>query len=340
MHESKNTLRPSILPFCVDIVNRIEKRSRKTAQLVAQVAEKQADMLEKTNDTATVESVNTAHTKVRFTIRIDRSELRLSCAPDSNAYVDLKWESGGFMTSTTLGTQGISTVVGSVSGVTASLSHEFAERGRSCIEAGAKDMALSITLHPQQTAREGKGLSIVLDTQLVGQFRLDAFSAWLIFRSVWIDNAPKLDTPLRNAIPEAAEHTKEHSKEATNQSTKSAREEPGSKLAVAGLFRFRAIDFDADIAISQTKLSITPVILRTISNGEHTEVDLKIGCTKVYAEGDVSGELCSEGIVFNTVRQSSRAQNKAHSTVLAMSINADVLSGKLFLGEMNILRFK
>lgn len=240
------------------------------------------------------------------------------------------------MASTSLGGDESSTVAGSISGVTASLSHEFAEQGRSCIEAGAKDLAFSVT-HCSDIGRLEQGLSVVLDTQLAGQFRLDAFSAWLIFTSVWIDNAPKLDIPLRTAIPEAASSDNVNPTPAPAMCDTRGSQQ---KLAVAALVRFRTIDFDAEVAVSQVKLEITPVVLRTISNGEKTEVELKIGTTKVTAQGDISGNLCSDRLVFNTIRRSSRASEESESTVLSMSIDAGDLRGNLLLGGTNIFRFQ
>ncbi len=279
---------------------------------------------------STIQAIANAPTgrcHLRVTLRIDRSELRLSCAPDSNAYVDLKWESGGFLASTTIGCKDISTIAGSVSGVTASLSHEFAEQGRSCIEAGAKDMAFSVTVCPG-TYGGDEGMSVVLDTQISAEFRLEAFSAWLIFVSVWIKNAPKLDIPLRAAIPEAA---------SSDFAPPAAVE---SKMALAALIRFRSIDFDANIAVSQAKLEMTPLTLRTVSDGERTEIDLRIGTTQISAQGEISGDVRSESLVVTTTRRSSRATDSAEATVLKLSIHGGDLSGNLFLADTNILRFQ
>lgn len=241
--------------------------------------------------------------------------------------MDLRWESGGFLVSTTLGSEGVSSVIGSISGVKASLSHEFAEEGRSCIEASAKDLAFSVTLCPGAIDNVQKGLSVVLDTQLSAEFRLEAFSAWLIFTSVWIDNAPKLDLPLRTAIPEAA----------ASPPLPVAHDQP--KMAVAVIARLRSVDFNANISVSRAKLELTPIILRTLSNGERTEIDLRIGTTSITARGDISGDLCSESLVFSTIRRSSRASASSDPTVLSMSIDAGDLSGNLFLGDTNIVRF-
>jgi len=344
VHESRNTLRPTVLPFFVDLVNRVERRhQRKPRKSSLAAAERKAELVAASVSESTLHVIAPAPgstIRLRVTLRIDRSELRLSCAPDSNAYVDLKWESGGFMTSCSMGGDELSTIAGSISGVTASLSHEFAERGRSCVEAGAKDMAFSVAYCPGSEGGE-KGISVVLDTQLSGQFRLDAFSAWLIFISVWIDNAPKLDVPLRAAIPEAASTSNMAVTAAASQQTVADRnEEQRPKMGVAAIVRFRTIDFDANIAVTRAKLEITPIVLRTISNGEKTAVDLQIGTTKITAKGDISGNLCSDKLVFNTMRRSSRASEETQPTVLSMSIDAGDLRGNLFLGEINILRFQ
>jgi len=268
----------------------------------------------------------TGRCQLQVTLRIDRSELRFSCAPDSNAYVDLKWESGGFLASTTIGGEELTTMAGTVSGVTASLSHEFAEQGRSCIEAGAKDMAFSVSICPQTRNGHQKGLSIILDTQISALFRLEAFSAWLIFVSMWVENSPKLNVPLR-ALPDAA-------------IASTPVPVVQRKLAVAALVRFRSVEFDANITVSKARLAMTPITLRTISNGERTEVDFRIGVTQVTGRGDISGNLRSESLVFTTSRRSSRASSSNEATVLELSIQGGDLSGNLSLAETSILRFQ
>ncbi|WWD22731.1 hypothetical protein CI109_107224 [Kwoniella shandongensis] len=270
---------------------------------------------------------HTERIQVRVTLRIDKSKLRLSCGHDSNAYVDLKWESGGFMASGLIGGgDSRATVAGTVSGVTAYLRHEFAEEGRSCIEAGAKDMSFSVGYCPDNIHGH-KGLSIVLDTLLSAQFRLEQFSAWLTFAAVWIDSAPKLDLPPKSTIMEAA----------TTPSHTSAVHLP--KLAIAALVRFRSVDFDTNIGVTNARLEMTPIVLRTLSNGEKAEVDLKIGVTQITARGDISGDIKSESLVFHTTRQSSRAVANSDPTVLSMSIDAGDLIGSLSLQDLKVFRF-
>ncbi|KIR39832.1 hypothetical protein I307_02554 [Cryptococcus deuterogattii 99/473] len=263
--------------------------------------------------------------QVRVTLRIDKSELRLSCASDSNAYVDLKWKSGGFFASTIIGDGSKATVAGTVSGVRAYLRHEFAE-GKSCIEAGAKDMAFSID-YGFESLTDRKYLSIVLDSSLSAQFRLEQFSAWLAFAAVWLDNAPSLELPSRPPLVEASS------------SSPSVHTASTPRVTVNALVRFRTVDFDTNIGVTNAKLEMTPVVLRTSSNGVKAELELNLGVTQITAKGDISGEIRSESLVFRTNHQSSRGEAPNDRTVLNLSIDAGTLSSNLSLQEVSVIRF-
>ncbi|OCF34831.1 hypothetical protein I316_03376 [Kwoniella heveanensis BCC8398] len=336
VHESRNSLRPTILPFFVQVINRMEDRARHRDRMTTMAMSTPQTSSETPQQTPSIEQTAPASTslkapsdkiRLRVTLRIDKSRLRFSCAPDSNAYADLKWESGGFLASTTIGDDEAATVAGTVSGVTAYLRHEFAEEGQSCIEAGTKNLAFSIAYCPHCETRQ-RGLSVVLDTQLSAQFRLEQFSAWLTFAAVWIESAPPLDLPPKSALVEAATTP-------SNQVPIL----PRQQLAIAALIRFRSVEFNANVGVTSAKLEVTPIVLHTLSNGEKTEVDLKIGVSKITAKGDISGEIRSEQLTFRTMRQSSRSASNIVPTVLSMTIDAGDLTGRLFLQEMAVLRF-
>ena len=330
----------------MELTNRVQQRVRQNNHSKPSLAKEPKPVSEPltaalSDSTLQIIAPSKGAVEVRVSLRIDRSELRFSCAPDSNAYVDLKWESGGFLATTTLGRSGVSTVAGSISDITSTLSHEFAERGNTCIEAGAKDMAFAVTLCPGEGSGQS-GLSVVFDTQLSGQFRLDAFSSWLIFIAVWVDNAPQLDMLDHHdsVVASSAGTPAIEIPASTASEVVAPHHTHRHKLAVAILARFRSIDFDANIGVSRTHLEISPILLRTSSNGERTEVDVRIGTTKVSAKGDISGELTSQSLVFNTMRRSSRASSDFDATVLSMAIEGGDLSGSLFLADTNILRFQ
>ncbi|KLT40822.1 hypothetical protein CC85DRAFT_287095 [Cutaneotrichosporon oleaginosum] len=327
VHESHNVLHPTILPFFVDVVTRVERRAKCRPDPMEQPKPSPESALPITERALErIAEAPTGKLRLRVTLRIDRSELRLSCAPDSSAFVDLKWESGGFVASTLLGGKDTTTLSGSVSGVTAYLSHEFAEQGQGCIEAGAKDLVFNLALCDADAVQDSqqRGLSIVVDTQVGVKFRLDAFSAWLIFMAVWVDAAPKFEV-----------------KKPTESPTIPVNPVASSKLGVAVVMRFRSIDFDANVSVTQARLEMTPIIINTVSDGERSKLDLSIGTTLVTAEGDISGNLRSESLKFSTVRRSTRATiQPGDSQLLQMKIEGGDLSGNLFIADTNIVRFQ
>nr|ODN85117.1 hypothetical protein L203_05068 [Cryptococcus depauperatus CBS 7841] len=329
VHESRNLLRPTILPFFVQLFNRM--KSRPNHDRMGSDMNHLLDTLNTSPNNSNNSpfhrpvSHSTARIQVRITLRIDKSELRLSCAPDSNAYADLKWQSGGFLASTTIGGGSKATIAGSISGVTASIRHEFAE-GKSCIEAGAKDMAFSIDF--DHTNSSGlKSLSIILDSQLSGQFQLEQFSAWLTFAAVWLDDASKIGMPSRPTI------------NGVMLNPSSVQSLPAARTAVAVIIRFRTVDFNAKLGVTNAKLQMAPVVLRTFSDGTKTNVILDLGVTEIKASGDISGEIRSDSLIFKTTRWSFRDSSVKDPTVLSMSIDAGLLSASLSLQELSVITF-
>lgn len=325
VHESHNVLHPTILPFFVDVVTRVERRAESRTdpvELPKPSPESAMPITERALER--IADAPTGKLRLQVTLRIDRSELRLSCAPDSSAFVDLKWESGGFVASTLLGGKDTTTLAGSVSGVTAYLSHEFAEQGQGCIEAGAKDLVFNLTLCDADSDSQQRGLSVIVDTQVAVKFRLDAFSAWLIFMAVWVDAAPKFEIKKPAEAPNIPVNPV-----------------ASTKLSVAVLVRFRSIDFDANVSVTQARLEMTPIVIKTVSDGERSTLKLSIGTTLVTAEGDIFGNLRSESLQFSTVRRSTRATIQSNdSQLLQMKIEGGDLSGNLFIADTNIVRFQ
>lgn len=361
VHESKNVLRPTILPFFTELVSRIERRAksrvatgRTSAQETpapSQISNRSPelpllDVGERTDRAmAKVEDAPTGKIRLRVTLRIDKSELRLSCKDDSSAYLDLKWESGGFVAATLLGGKQTTTLAGTVSGVTVFLSHEFATEGQGCIEGGAKDLAFSVALCSEEGNRE-RGLSIVVDTGVSAEFQLAGLSAWLEFACVWIENAPKLDVSNKDAPPSSMTSTSaaltSTSSASTVHTSTNGSAPVRSKLGVAALVRFRSIEINAKLPVTHAQLKMAPIVLRTVTDGEETELALTVGETTIRAEGEVSGNVTSESLKFHTIRRSSRsaASFAADPTVLKMSIDGGDLRGAAFIGDNNIVRFR
>lgn len=239
----------------------------------------------------------------------------------------MRWESGGFIASTTIGAEEISTFAGSVSGVSIVLGHEQA-LGESCIEASGKDLAFSV-IHTPRWRDDQAGISVVVDTRISAQFRLPQFSAWLTFKAIWLDSA-EIDNSLISAVGEPTSAPIILPPVTT----------PDRKhIGLAILARFQAIDFDADVTVSHPKLKIHPVVLHTLSNGTRTRVDLQVGKIEVIAEGDISGAISANNFSFQTLRKSTRATEDLDPQLLCLELHTGDFRGSIFLGTTNIARY-
>jgi hypothetical protein len=385
VHESKNTLQPTILLFTGEVISHLDERSEKKRLAAAAaaaygrpalhavaVSPKLSPALSTAKlsprlstralpDTPSVSSFTdraveriaespTGKLRVRVTLRIDSSKLRLSCANSlMETYLDLKWASGGFSVATLLGGHDPTTLVGTVSGVGAELSYDFKDRPHH-ITAATKDLAFTVTM----TSGNSRSLSVVLDTELSIQFDLLALNAWLIFKAGWIDNAPKMASFATPAVPSTPQnphmphlphlphsHASNMSRASSSPHTPAiiVASPPRAKLGIAVLVRLRTVDFEAKLGVTTAQLKLWPIVVRTVSNGEMTTLEATIGKTQITAEGQIWGDVTSDGIKFKTVRRSSRATGTSDPTVLSIIIVAALLTGNMFIGDSNIVGF-
>lgn len=316
IHGSQNDLRPSILPFFVDIAKLVEIRAKEKSK--SKMDKRPSIGHDPAPHAPSLSSAKAkAVTRVSATLRIDQSKLRLF-EPESRAYVDIEWLSGGFFAKMAIGTDENMTFAGTVTGVTTELSNANAPEN-ACIRATARDMVASVVYAPKWRD-DHAGVSIVFDTKVSAHFALDQLNSWLTFMAVWGDNAPSMTPPIAAALVDPnAPHVPVH------------RHLEKRSMGLAIVARIQAIEFDANAGITQAKLTIQPIVLQTISDGYRTKIDVRIGETKVAATGQISGLVRSEYLHFAFDRRSSRAVRQTDPELLNMSIHAGQLSGNLFM---------
>lgn len=339
IHESRNEVKPSLIPFIVDLVRRIrhhpndlEDTTQPLVGTAAPTPASEADTTVNAGETAlqAIAHAPTGRLKVRSTLRIDQSELKFSCGSSldnlSDAILNLTWESGGFVASTTLGGDEVTSVAGTITGVTIQLRHEHAGPEKNCIQAGAKDMAFTLAYCPSARYNGQRGLSFVFDSSVSAQFRLDAYSAWLCFMAVWVDDVWKFGTPAKPIAEDTVD-------------TSPATSAYSVRLGIVVLARFRSIDFDVSLPVTRAQLKIAPLVLRTMADGQKTDLGVQIGEMSLHAKGDLSGDITSKRLVMHSIRQSSRTKDMDGPSVLAISIDGGELSGSAYLGHTRIILF-
>lgn len=332
IHESTNTVAPTILPFIVGLINRIRSQP-KTDDQADEAEDGEASDKTDTDAEAThvgesalkaIAKAPTGRLRLRASLRIDQSTLTFKSSSDA-ALLDLTWSSGGLVASTTLGADQVTSFAGTITGVAVNLRGSF-DRGQSCLTAGAQDMAFTMAYCPAERDGESAGLSFVFDTSIAAQFRLELYYAFLIMSTEWIDNAPKLAR--RPTAPD------------DESIAAAARPAPKLHLAVSAVARIRQVDFDTDLTVSKAKLCIKPVMIQTTSNGEETRIEVQLGTTSLQAGGQIHGDITSQSLVLRSTRRSSRARERNAPSILSMTIEGGHLAGHALMDGQSVLRFE
>ncbi|THU95661.1 hypothetical protein K435DRAFT_829044 [Dendrothele bispora CBS 962.96] len=289
IHSSRNTLRPTLLPFFTDIVSLVETRLRtvsEQSQLPAVAASKDA-----INYTDSIESqTSPSSLQISFSLRIDQSRLELTCYPDVNVVAALNWDSGGFMVTASPGARKV-TFSGSVAGLTIGLKHGFLSED--CVRLDARNLAFSVTFGKMDTEqnRTISSISFVLDTEFLGGVKFSRLQDILCFKAVWLDRIPLFNTTENHADPTVSAAT----------SLDSLKQE----FTTLVLIRIRQIKLEIDLgqSISSVVLHLENSVLRSKFTQASNEVSLCVRHVSAAARGNVAGYADVSNCVFQTVRR-------------------------------------
>lgn len=342
IHESTNTLDPSVSPFIVDLMNRVRARaasgtdsdqSDSLKPLVPTTGEqKHPEPMAETTETVpiggnvlkAIAHAPTGLVKLVATLRIDQSTLTFKSESDTSI-LDLTWSSGGLVFSTTFGAERATTIAGNVTGVALNLRGKY-ERDKSCLTAGAEDLVFTV-IHFPAGVYDQQGWSIVVDTSISSQFRLGFYYALLALEAEWIDNAPeRAKPPIVNV-----------SAQALSTAIGPRRKAPE---AIVIAVRVRQIEFDAEVAVSRVKLKISPLTINAISDGENQKIEVRLGQTELKANGQISGVVTSDSLAVHAARRSSRAREHDSASLLNLSIHGGDLAGHVSIGTKSVAQFK
>ena len=308
LHSSKNTIRPSILPFVTETTRQIEER------LASQPVERRASTARglpvAPNDVLPNQSKIIQATELTFSLSIDESQFELTCLPDVNVLAGVHWKSGGFLLRLTPGAREFG-LVGSVENLTMRLRHGYLVED--CLNASARNLTFSVDLR----ALEEQGnlinhLSIIAGSEVDGSVRFGRLQDVLCFNAVWLDRIPVLDV-LAKTSP------------ATSTTSLPAESVPSRRtpLVTSVLVQLETIHFEVDMghAITKVALDLRPVVLRTRLSDDFSEISFTSEEVKLDAVRSISGQISLPSISFETVRRRHMAPDSQGSALLKLLIH-------------------
>ncbi|EMD37359.1 hypothetical protein CERSUDRAFT_114033 [Gelatoporia subvermispora B] len=302
IHSSENTLRPTLLPFITDLVERVEYRMRQASwRTTPQASPLRAHELlpsVSSSVTNTPGPAPVSSMKISFSLRIDQSKLELTCQPDVNVVAGLHWDSGGFVVNISPGARQV-TFTGSVGGLTVGLRHGFLSED--CVKVDARNLAFNIDFAKVESDNDktSSSISVVVDTEFSGAVRFSRLQDVLCFKAVWLDRIPVFSGQAAPSTDNAAKGSALPTPAVSS---------PGQQdLATAVLLRIRQVELDVDLgqSISATKLKIQDVLMRTRIAESGSELTLSTGDVAISASGNISGYAKIPYFRFQTIRRSS-----------------------------------
>ncbi|KAJ3575090.1 hypothetical protein NP233_g1335 [Leucocoprinus birnbaumii] len=296
VHSSRNTLRPTLLPFLTELVNHIESRMRtvSTSKNIQSPILSQSSSIISIDKEDALNAVNSM--RISFSLRIDRSQLEFSCLPDVNVAAALRWESGGFIINLSPGVRQV-TFTGTVGGLSIGLKHGYLSED--CLQLDARNLVFSVSFNkleslPRHTTNS---ISVVLDTEFHGRVKLSRLQDILCFKAVWLDLFP-----LFNNQPSEDVKTPLKSTPTPSYSTLPPVKQSFSTVL---LLRAREINLEVDLgqSISRVTLQLNQTILRSNLTENFNEVAVYVGELLIVADGNLSGHVRVCDCLFRTVRK-------------------------------------
>jgi hypothetical protein len=337
IHSSENTLRPSLLPFITELINHIERRMHKASSSSSSFSNRSSVSHSSPELNASDDSPPVSGMHITFALRIDQSNLQLTCQPDVNVIAGVYWDSGGFLLNVSRSGRQMS-FIGNVGGLTIGLKHGFLSED--CVRLNAHNLSFSTTFTgaDNDSRIEVNSICVVVDTDVSGVLRFSRFQDVLCFKAVWLDRIPVLSaTPSSEPVDQTFKAKAPPMPSAV--STK-------NDLTTVVLVRFRRISLNVDLgqSISSVKLDMSDVIFQSHIEKMCAELSVSIGDLNMSATGNISGHARIPDFSFNTVRRKALIPNSfdglGEPRMLEMSLKSGILEMTLESDYQKILHLR
>jgi hypothetical protein len=157
---------------------------------------------------------------------------------------------------------------------------------------------------------ESPQLQLAVDASLVADVRLQRFQDLLCLQAVWVDRIPILDLGSNTPVHCDASHL-------------DIRHTAPKRRLVA--VRVRKVEVSADVVVSQVKLTIEPVVFRSVFHTSQI-LSLEFRQLEVTASGGISGWVRNPNIAFAASRK-ARHSNATIANLLDIRLDiADILA--------------
>lgn len=343
---SKNTIRPSVLPLLVEVVRDVERRMSKQPSKSAFISKGGQDLSseEPVENLSTVlpttESFIGSHLHAQFTLKVEASQLELTCQPDVNVVAALDWQSSQVILNVEPGVRQIS-VLGEIGGINVSVRHEFLKI--KALTAEARNLIFNVVLGRAEHSPPSysvASLSVTTKTDVEGKFNARRLQDLLCFKAVWLDRIPVvegrpktdgLSTPLPNPSKIIASDAREP---VTSSRT---------VMVVTAIVQTLKLELDLGPAITKLELAMNPLVVNRKRSATFSEFSVYVEKLSLVASQLLAGQLSLPHLLFKTKRGDESGATSYHLSQmnqLEVQINTGALEITLQHDQMELFACK
>ncbi|KAG8952761.1 hypothetical protein FRC04_003684 [Tulasnella sp. 424] len=297
---SSNVLRPSILPFAVELMRNIERHMGETPEdLASSGVTNPSHQPSPTESSGIIPAAMAikARLQVHFVLAVGPSHLSLTCHPDVNVVAALDWDESSITLGVLPGSNEI-TLGGSVGGIQVSVRHEFLRD----VSFYAKAQELPFMLKLRRETNPGGGPSIpsvqvLMKTGFEGWLLFARLQDLLCFKAIWLDRIPVFETRHR---PDTATTSMAASKLEISNDQPSA---TSLELDITAIFEKTILEVDMGSSITKLSLEVQKFAVHRLQTLRTSSLVITVDQVNLLATQRLSGSLRLPNLGFGTTRQ-------------------------------------
>ncbi|KAG9008371.1 hypothetical protein FRB90_008947, partial [Tulasnella sp. 427] len=299
---SENVLRPSVLPFAVELMRNIERHMSETSEdLSSSAITNPSPQVSPTENSGILPAAMTMKGRLHahFALAVGPSHLALTCHPDVNVVAALDWDESSVSLEILPGANAIS-LGGSVGGIQVSVRHEFMRD----VSFYAKAQDLPFILKLQRVIPPGGGppvpsIQALMKTGFEGWLLFARLQDLLCFKAIWLDRIPVFETRNRPdtaaGMPITAPPRLEMAEEHPTGSS--------MDLDITAILERTVMEVDMGSSITKLSLDVQKFVVHRIQTLRSSSLIVTVDQISLLASQSLSGKLSLPNLSFETTRQ-------------------------------------
>lgn len=302
---SQNILRPSLLPIISGFSDEMKKRVHES-DAVTTMPTPHRPQPAAVSEFVAPDAI--AQLKLAISLRIESSELQITCQPTAPVSAALKWQGGGFLLTLTPGVKGLS-FVARVEEVSVDLRHAFSPEA--CVAGRASSLVALINVSEGDESADVRQpvLSIILQISSAhGEVNIRQLQDWLSLKSVWLDRLDELGPSSATAVVTSAQQDA-----SANQDSTSHRDAEESSSPHQGLVNISMVQLDRVSFLCTGGPTVGRLSLQAINSfarlrmvpGQSRTLNVNLEKLEATLSGRISGTCNVTHSSFETVLQTA-----------------------------------